>query len=74
MRQVFVLRYKNLNMIEAFETRDNAVDAGAKYVAEMGASDGWSEDKLNEELRLFIKYKDCETVELYGCEVKEARQ
>lgn len=30
--------------------------------------------KLNEELRLFIKYKDCKIVELYCCEVKEARQ
>lgn len=74
MRKVFVLRYKNLNIIEAFENHDDAADAGAEYVTKMGTSDGWSENKLNEELRLFIKYKDCKIVELYCCEVKEARQ
>lgn len=74
MRQVYVLRYKGPDIVEAFESYDDAIDAGAEYVAEMGTSDGWSEDKLSEELRLFIKYKDCEIVEFYCCEVKEARQ
>lgn len=74
MRKVFVLRYKNLNIIEAFENHDDAADAGAEYIVEIGTSDGWSEDKLNDEVSAFIKYKDCEIVELYCCEVKEAHQ
>lgn len=74
MREIFVLRYKNLNMIEAFENHDDAVDAGAEYIVEIGTADGLSEDKLNNEVSTFIKYKDCEIVELYCCEVKEARQ
>lgn len=74
MREVFVLRYKDLNIIEAFENHDDAVDTGTEYIVEMGTSDGLSEDKLNEELCSFTKYKDCEIVELYCCEVKEARQ
>lgn len=45
MRKVFVLRYKNLDIIEAFENHDDAADAGAEYVTKMGTSDGWSEDK-----------------------------
>lgn len=74
MRQVYVLRYKGLDIVEAFESYDDAIDAGAEYIVEIGTADGLSEDKLNNEVSAFIKYKDCEIVELYCCEVKEARQ
>lgn len=74
MRKIFVLRYKDLNIIEAFEDYGDALGTGTEYIVEIGTSDGLSEDKLNDEVSAFIKYKDCEIVELYCCEVKEARQ
>lgn len=35
MKEVFVLRYKCLNEIEAFESHDDAVNAGVEFTAEM---------------------------------------
>lgn len=74
MRQVYVLRYQGPNVIEVFESYDDAVDAGAEYVAELGRCDGWSEEKISKEVSTFVRYKVCEMVELYCCEVTEARQ
>ena len=73
MKEVFVLRYKCLNEIEAFESHDDAVNAGVEFTAEMGA-DGLSEMEINDEVSEFIQFKNNEVVELYICNVKEARQ
>lgn len=74
MKEVFVLRYKYPNVVEAFESYDDAVDAGVEFITEMGACNAWSEDEINDEVSAFIEYKTSEAVELYCCEVKEARQ
>lgn len=74
MKEVFVLRYKCLNVVEVFESHDDAVDAGVEHIAELGACDGWSGDEINDEISTFIRYKVCEVVELYCCGVKEACQ
>lgn len=74
MKEVFVLRYKYPNVVEVFESYDDAVDAGVEFITEMGACNAWSEDEINDEVSAFIEYKTSEAVELYCCEVKEARQ
>ena len=74
MRQVFLLRYKYPNKVEAFESYDDAVNAGVGFITEIGACSDWSKDEINDEVSAFIEYKTCEAVELYCCEVKEARQ
>lgn len=74
MRQVFVLRYKYPNKVEAFESYCDAVNAGVEFITEIGACSDWSEDEINDEVSAFIEYKTCEAVELYCCEVKEARK
>ena len=74
MRQVFVLRYKYPNRVEAFESYDDAINAGVDFIAEMGAWNTWSEDEINDEVSAFIEYATSESLELYCCEVKEARQ
>ena len=73
MRQVYVLRYKYPNKVEAFENYDDAVNAGVDFIVAMGDWNIWSEDEINDEVSAFIEYKTCEVVELYYCEVKEAR-
>lgn len=74
MRQVFVLRYKYPNRAEAFESYDDAVNAGVEFITEMGKWNAWSEDEINDEVSAFVEYKNCEAVEFYCCDVKEARQ
>ena len=74
MRHVYVLRYKYPNVGEAFENYDDAVDAGVEFITEMGEVNGLSEMEINDEVSEFIQFKNTETVELYCCEVKEARQ
>ena len=74
MKEVFVLRYKGLNVVEVFESHDDAVDAGVEHIAEMGAENGLSEMEINDEVSEFIQFKNNEVVELYICNVKEARQ
>lgn len=74
MRQVFILRYKYPNRVEAFESYDDAVSAGVEFITETGAWNAWPEDEINDEVSAFIEYATCEAVELYCCEVKEARQ
>lgn len=74
MRQVFILRYKYPNVVEAFESYDDAIDAGVEFITEIGKANGLSEMELNDEVSAFVEYKNCETVEFYCCDVKEARQ
>ena len=74
MRQVYVLRYKYPNKVEAFESYDDAVNAGVDFIVEMGDWNIWSEDEINDEVSAFIEYAASEAVELYCCEIKEARQ
>ena len=74
MRHVYVLRYKYPNVVEAFENYDDAVDAGVEFITEMGEANGLSEMEINDEVSEFIQFKNTESVELYCCEVKEARQ
>lgn len=74
MRQVFVLRYKYPNVVEAFESYDDAVDTGVKFITEMGEANGLSEMEINDEVSEFVQFKNAEAVEFYRCEVKEARQ
>lgn len=74
MRRVYVLRYKCLNVIEAFESYDDAVDAGVTFITEMGEANGLSEMEINNEVSKFVQFKNAEEVELYCCNVKEARQ
>ena len=74
MRQVFVLQYKGPNVVEAFESYDDAVNAGVEFTAEMGAENGLSEMEINDKVSEFIQLKNNEIVELYICNVKEARQ
>lgn len=74
MKEVFLIRYKNLNQIEAFEDFDDAMNAGADYISQMGADLNWTEDEINDEICSFIDYNDVDLVEFYSCEVKEARQ
>ena len=69
-----MLRYKGPNVVEVFESHDDAVDAGVEYIAEMGAENGLSEMEINDEVSEFIQFKNNEVVELYICNVKEARQ
>ena len=74
MRQIYVLRYKYPNKVEAFESYDDAVNAGVEFITEIGACSDWSEDEINDEVSAFTEYKTCEVVELYCCDIKEARQ
>ena len=74
MRQIYVLRYKYPNKVEAFESYDDAVNAGVEFITEIGACSDWSEDEINDEVSAFTEYKTCEAVELYGCDIKEAHQ
>lgn len=74
MRQVYVLRYKGPDIVEAFESYDDAIDVGVEFITEIGEYNTWPEDEINDEVSAFIEYKVCEMVELYCCEVKEARQ
>ena len=74
MKEVFVLRYKYPNKVEAFESYDDAVNAGVEFITEIGACSDWSEDEINDEVSAFTEYKTCEAVELYCCDIKEARQ
>lgn len=74
MRQVFVLRYKYPNVVEAFESYDDAVNAGIEFITEMGEANGLSEMEINDEVSEFVQFKNAEAVEFYRCEVKEARQ
>ena len=74
MKEVYVLRYKCLNDVEAFESYDDAVDAGVEFITEMGEANGLSEMEINDEVSEFVQFKNAETVELYCCEVKEAHQ
>lgn len=74
MRQVFVLRYKYPNEIEAFESCDDAMDTGVDFITQMGEANGLSEMEINDEVSEFVQFKDTEMVEFYRCNVKEARQ
>lgn len=74
MRQVFVLRYKYPNEIEAFESYDDAMDTGVDFITQMGEANGLSEMEINDEVFEFVQFKDTEMVEFYCCNVKEARQ
>ena len=74
MRQVFVLRYKYPNEVEAFESYDDAVDAGVEFITEMGKDNGLSEMEINDEVSEFVQFKNNEVIEFYYCDVKEARQ
>lgn len=74
MKEVFVLRYKYPNAVEAFESYDDAVDAGVEFIIEMGGANGLSEMEINDEVSEFVQFKNAEAVEFYRCEVKEARQ
>ena len=69
-----MLRYKYPNRVEAFESYDDAINAGVDFIAEMGAWNTWSEDEINDEVSAFIEYATSESLELYCCEVKGARQ
>ena len=57
MRQVYVLRYKYPNKVEAFESYGDAVNAGVDFIVEMGDWNIWSEDEINDEVSAFIEYK-----------------
>ena len=74
MGYIYVLRYKYPNAVEAFESYDDAVDAGVEFITEMGEVNGLSEMEINDEVSEFVQFKNTEAVELYCCEVKEARQ
>lgn len=74
MKEVFVLRYKYPNVVEAFESYDDAVDAGVEFITEMGGANGLSEMEINDEVSEFVQFKNAEAVEFYRCKVKEARQ
>lgn len=74
MRQVYVLRYKYPNTVEAFESHDDAMDAGVEYITEMGEANKLSEMEINDEVSEFVQFKDTGMVEWYCCNVKEARQ
>lgn len=74
MRQVYVLRYKGPNVVEVFESHDDAVDAGVEFITEMGEANGLSEMEINNEVSKFVKFKNAEAVEFYCCNVEEARQ
>lgn len=74
MGHIYVLRYKYPNVVEAFESYDDAVDAGVEFITEMGEANGLSEMEINDEVSEFIQFKNTEAVGLYCCEVKEARQ
>lgn len=73
MRQVYVLRYKGPNVVEAFESYDDAVDAGVVFITAMGEVNGLSEMEINDEVSEFVQFKNAEAVEFYCCNVKEAR-
>lgn len=74
MRKVFVLRYKGPDIVEAFESCDDAMGVGVEFITEMGKAKGLSEMEINEEVYEFVRFKDVEAVEFYCCKVKEARQ
>lgn len=74
MRQVYVLRYNGPDIVEAFESYDDAVEAGVEFITEMGEANGLSEMEINKEVSKFVQFKNAEAVEFYCCNVKEARQ
>lgn len=74
MRQVYVLRYKYPNMVEAFESYDDAMDRGVEYITEMGEANKLSEMEISDEVSEFVQFKDTEMVEWYCCNVEEAHQ
>lgn len=74
MRQVYVLRYKGPNVIEVFESYDDAVEAGVEFITEMGEANGLSEMEINGEVSKFVQFKNAEAVEFYCCNVEEVRK
>ena len=64
MRQVFILRYKGPNVVEAFESYDDAIDAGVEFITEMGACSVLSEDEINGEVSTFSEDRVCDTGEV----------
>ena len=74
MRQVYVLRYKYPNMVETFESYDDAMDRGVEYITEMGEANKLSEMEINDEVSEFVQFKDTGMVEWYCCNVEEAHQ
>ena len=74
MRQVFILRYKYPNEVEAFESYDDAMDAGVDFISQIGNYENWPLEDINDAVSEFVQFKDTEVVEFYCCNVKEACQ
>lgn len=74
MKEVFVLYYKGPNVVAAFESYDDAIEAGVEFITEMGEANGLSEMEINDKVSEFVQFKNAEAVEFYCCHVNEARQ
>lgn len=72
--QVFVIRFKAYNELEAFESIEDAINTGVEFIRVNSRWRNWSEGKTNEEISKFTQYKNSELVEFYTCSVRESAE
>lgn len=65
MKEIFLIRYKNSDQVEAFEDFDDAMNAGVDYISQMGEELNWTEYEINDEVCSFIDFEESCFVELY---------
>lgn len=67
MMQIYVLRIKQQNTVEAFESRSDAVNTGVDFIQVVGNMHKWSEGKIHDEVSRFTQHNNSELVEFYCC-------
>ena len=67
MMQIYVLRIKQQNTVEAFESQSDAVNTGVDFIQVVGNMHKWSESKINDEVSRFTQSNNSELVEFYCC-------
>lgn len=68
--EVFLIRNKKTNQIEAFTKFDDAMNAGAEYISQMGKKLNWTQDEIDDEICYFFEYKTTDMVEFYFCSIQ----
>lgn len=72
--QIFVIRFKPQNEVEAFEHLDDAINTGVEFIRVHGMWRKWTEGKTHEEISKFTQHKNSELVEFYTCSVRESAE
>ena len=68
--EVFLIRNKKTNQIEGFTKFDDAMNAGADYISQMGKELNWTQDEIDDEICYFFEYKTTDMVEFYFCSIQ----